>query len=489
MKDSISQLEDDRGRKPASNNDAVVIHNFSASLPLYRRKYDWKVPKWEPDQIRELHKSVRHEIIRAICGGPDGLEAHLSIEDLRQSVELLQLPSSRLLYELYITYGNLHISGIILKCKDDLSGTIELLKNNPEGFREFVMGDPVEPCSEPESSTPPPVCSDISSLWSRVADAVNAGKTSSRSRLSTECCSIFLNSTEDGKLLDTVTAKDVERLQRYIDSDPTDTDSFVSGAEKAQELGITLYQYLKAASMNSRSVNRRWTSGDDEKLRRAVRKEVNYRVTGTKRSESINWRNVSRFMGNRTNEQCRLRWRFICKGHQSGDNFTLSELYALQLLYSAYGDNWQKIARLIPGKQPHQCRNKYLSSISIPDQSEYLTYYKDLKNTITNRNASVNVRRWWSKVDWLGMKLLKIANITKNKAIMDVLCDFYASDIIATRIGRLFGDCSLVRSQDLNSLDVLRVSEYLKRYTSTMVTKIVNSTFPTLLRVSLYILI
>ncbi|GFE54819.1 myb-like DNA-binding domain containing protein [Babesia ovis] len=491
MKDSISQLEDERGRKPASNNDAVLLHNFSASLPVFRRKYDWKVPKWEPEQIKELHNLVKNEIIKDLGSGSSGFEAHLGADELRKAVELLKQMEARLLYELYVSFGPQHISGVIINVvnRSDFLETMDLIHSDPETFRGlFVFGTPQEVPKEGnedlQENATPDHCVEMSSLWARVANEINNTISGNRSKLATECCSIFLNSKPDGELVEKVTAGEIQRLHHYTSTEPQGDDYLKRGVEIAEELGITLYQLLKAASIPKKATKNRWCPSDDEKLRQIVRRELNSKSRGSKRSQSISWRNVARQMGNKTNEQCRLRWRVIGKGNGSDDTFSEAELYMLQILYAAYGDNWQKISKHLPGKQPHQCRNKFLSSISRPDRNEYLTYFKDLKNTITNRNASVNVRKWWAKVDWLGIKLLKIANITKNKAIMDALSTFYESDEIANRINRLFGDEPLKRSQDLNGIDVLKMSEYLRRYPSQMVSKIVNSAVPALLRKS-----
>ncbi|GBE60635.1 Myb-like transcription factor [Babesia ovata] len=491
MKEEISQLVDSRGRRPASNDDAFKLYNFSSSIPIFRRKYDWNVPKWEPDQIRRLHIAVRTQLTKDLAEGPAGLDSRLEPAEISNLSQLLNVSHARVLYGLYLDFGPTRMADVIVDLlrRKDFVNVIDAMKRDPDAFGRLFS---TSADSSQEYRTSSSVSSaqaanpavDLASLWSRVADDVNGNGKSTKCKLATECCTIFLNSTPDGTLIETVTKKEITKLRHYTATLPPNDDYLQRGAKVAQELGLTLYQLLKADSRPKDLSSKRWEHHEDERLIQLVQRQVNIHARGPKRSNSLCWKTVARQMGNKTNEQCRLRWRAIGNTTLWNEAFDDSQLYMLQILHAAYGDNWQKIAKLMPGKQAHQCRSKFLSCISQPDRTDYIRYYNDLKNAITNRNAAVNVRKWWARVDCLGMKMLKIANITKNAAIMNVLGDFYNSEEIMWRINRLFGDDSLKRTHALNGVDVLTVAEYLRQYSSHMVCKILNSIVVSLLKKS-----
>ncbi|CDR94194.1 myb-like DNA-binding domain containing protein, putative [Babesia bigemina] len=491
MKEEISQLVDSRGRRPASNDDAFKLYSFSSSIPLFRRKYDWNVPKWEPDQIRRLHIAVYNQLTKDLTGGPAGLDSRLKPAEISKISQLLDVSHARLLYGIYLDLGPTRMADVIVDLlrgdnfvslveamRKDSGAFIRLFSTSADSYHEERTTSCVIE-AQPENTTV-----DLASLWSRVADDVNDNGKSTKHKLATECCTIFLNSKPDGSLIETVTRKEITKFRQYTATLPPNDDYLQRGAEIAQELGLTLYQLLKADSRPDQLSSKRWEHHDDERLIQLVQRQVNINARGPKRSNSLCWRTVARQMGNKTNEQCRLRWRAIGNTTLCNEAFDDSQLYMLQILHAAYGDNWHKIAKLMPGKQAHQCRSKFLSCLSQPDRTDYIKYYYDLKNAITNRNAAVNVRKWWARVDCLGMKMLKIANITKNTVIMNVLGDFYRSEEIIRRINRLFGDESLKRTHTLNGVDVLIVAEYLRQYSSHMVCKILNSVVVSLLKKS-----
>lgn len=490
MKDEISQLVDTRGRRPASNDDAIKLYNFSASLPLFRRKYDWKGPKWEPNHIRRLHTAVRNQLAVDIAGGPCGLDNRLESAERAKVAQLIKVVSARMLYETYLDLGTSRMADVLVSLvrRKDFQSVVDSVANDTKAFqRIFSMTIGTLDSEQALPSLDMPQVSkedlDLASLWSRVADDVNANIKSAKCKLATECCTIFLNSMQDGTIIDTVSPEEIDKVRHYLATLPSNGDYLQRGAEVARELGLTLYQLLKANSSQESVTNKRWDQRDDERLLQLVQRQVNANARGHKRSASLCWKRVARQMGNKTNEQCRLRWRAIGK-NTSDETFDDAQLYMLQILYAAYGDNWHKIAKLIPGRLAHQCRSKFLSSFSQPDRAEYVKYYNDLKNAITNGNAAINVRKWWARVDWLGIKLLKIANITKNSSILRALDEFYTSEEIPRRINLLFGSESLKHPEVLNGYDVLTLAEYFREYSSQMVRKILNSTVTTLLRKS-----
>ncbi|GIX63189.1 glycogen synthase kinase-3 alpha, putative [Babesia caballi] len=491
MKDEISQLVDSRGRRPTSNEDAFKLYNFSVSLPVFRRKYDWKVPKWEAEQIKDLHIAVRKQLATELAAGPSGIDARLGPMELPRATQVLKAAGLRTLYALYIDVGPVRIVDAIVALvrREDFTVIIDALTADPDALQRLLFpptaaGEDAQGESSEGTADQPEQSVELGALWSRVADDLNANLTGPRCKLATECCTIFLNSTPEGALIETVEPKDVERVREYTATLPPNEDYLKRGAEVARELGLTLFQLLKAEFMPEQEVNKRWDQHDDERLIELVQRQVNARSQGPKRFNSLCWKSVARQMGNKTNVQCRLRWRSIGTTEAREEAFDDAQLYMLQILHAAYGDKWISIARMIPGKNAYQCRTKFLSCLSPPGKAEYVKYYKGLRNAIASRKPSINVRRWWVRVDWLGIKLLKLAHLTKNATIMKALEELYESGIIMKRIDRLFGSEPLKWSRTIRGIDILTLAEYLKKYSSRMVLRITNSLVSALLRKS-----
>lgn len=487
MKEEISQLVDSRGRRPASNSDAIKLYSYSASLPMYRRKYDWKIPTWCAESIKCLHSSVRKELTEDLGTGPEGLDERLNSQEMSEAVKLLRSISARSFYAAYVTYGTSLMRNAIVSLvqSEEFATHLEKISSNPDEFSDVIAATIQKLEEEHLTSSPDVPLStrddyDLGALWSRVADDVNAESKAIKNKLATECCAVFLNSTPQGKMIDSIKPEEVRKLDDYFSGAESD-DYLKRGAEVAEKLGLTLYQLLKAKSAPAIVPNQRWEEEDDERLLQCVQRQVNVHSTGHKRNAALCWKTVARQMGNKSNEQCRLRWRAI--GQSTRDYpFDDSQLYMLQILYAAYGENWQKIAKLIPGKLAHQCRTKFFSALSQPDRDGYLKYYMDLRNAILNHSASINVRKWWNRVDWLGAKLIRIASITKNRTIMEALHEFYATDDIPKRINLLYNTERIERVETLHGSDVLTMAEYLMKYSSRMVRKMVNAAVTALLK-------
>ncbi|KAK1443637.1 hypothetical protein BgAZ_205130 [Babesia gibsoni] len=487
MKEDISQLVDARGRRPASNQDAIKLYSFSASLPMYRRKYDWKVPVWSSDSVKCLHMSVRKELTTDIATGPGGLDSNLDHQQLSQAAHLFKTITVRTLYATYLSYGIalMKDATVALIKSDDFPTIMNQIVDNPESF-EGIFAKVVEKCvKEHQTDEPnmPPARDDydLGALWARIADQVNLNSKSAKNKIASECWAIFLNSTCDGDVIRSVSKQQVKQVHELL-SNKKSKNSKLRYVDIANELGLTPYQVLKAASIPEATSNARWSEEEDERLLQFVQRQENAHTSGVKRSSAICWKTVSRHMGNKTNEQCRLRWRTIAHSTLRDYPFEDHQLYMLQILHTAYGDNWQKIANLIPGKLAHQCRTKFLSALSQPDREEYVKYYMDLKNAIANKNPSINVRKCWCRIDWLGMRLLKIASLTKNAAILIALHEFYGTEEIERRISMAYTSRRLKKGEDVNGFDVFILSEYLMKTASQMVRKIVNSAVEALLK-------
>jgi myb proto-oncogene protein len=92
-----------------------------------------------------------------------------------------------------------------------------------------------------------------------------------------------------------------------------------------------------------------WTADDNKKLREAVG------AHGAK-----NWKQIALLAPGRTKEQCRKRWRNIDPTTVHMDQWTADEHKKLREVIGAHGaKNWKAIASLVPDRTEEQCRKRW----------------------------------------------------------------------------------------------------------------------------------
>lgn len=118
-------------------------------------------------------------------------------------------------------------------------------------------------------------------------------------------------------------------------------------------------KYEPDGLLQGRYNGRRWSTSEDEKLRKAVEKLGH------------NWAGVATLVGNRrTNRGCRQRWIMSLKDNINRQPFTSDEISKLMKLKCSYPGQWGKIARKLgTNRTPNQvfeiARNRLNATLSI----------------------------------------------------------------------------------------------------------------------------
>jgi len=117
-----------------------------------------------------------------------------------------------------------------------------------------------------------------------------------------------------------------------------------------------------------------WTRHEDETI-------INFvSVNGTK-----NWKKLATFLPGRIGKQCRERWKNHLDPKNSKGSWTEEEDVHLIDLHTKYGNQWAKIASLMPGRSDNSVKNRWNSTLS-----RLLTSLKELpaQEKLTNLEPS-----------------------------------------------------------------------------------------------------
>jgi uncharacterized FlgJ-related protein len=101
----------------------------------------------------------------------------------------------------------------------------------------------------------------------------------------------------------------------------------------------------------------KWTPAEDTKLTEVVKKY------------GKDWVAVSKLVPGRTNEQCRHRWvGALNVPNGKKGKWTPAEDAKLTEVVKKYGKDWVAAAKLVPGRTPKQCRNRWVNTLD-PDRA------------------------------------------------------------------------------------------------------------------------
>ena len=105
-------------------------------------------------------------------------------------------------------------------------------------------------------------------------------------------------------------------------------------------------------SKATNQVRRMWSLEEDNKLRDLVEK-----------MGPIKWKQISRLMKNRSDQQCRERWRNHLRTNINKKEWTAKEDWEIFLLQKLYGNHWVKIAKQLNDRHDSAIKNRWHSSI------------------------------------------------------------------------------------------------------------------------------
>jgi hypothetical protein len=113
---------------------------------------------------------------------------------------------------------------------------------------------------------------------------------------------------------------------------------------------VTASASLPSARASS-APRRNWKPEEDTKLTEAVTKHGN------------NWAAVAALVPGRSNAQSRKRWNYSLDPDINSDKWTVEEDATLTEAVTNLGDDWVRVAMLVPGRTNLQCRNRWINNL------------------------------------------------------------------------------------------------------------------------------
>ncbi|AFZ80628.1 hypothetical protein BEWA_000330 [Theileria equi strain WA] len=493
----ISQLIDKDGNRPRSNVDALKLHSFYSNLPIYRNKYDWKVPLWTKEELTNLHLRVKIKIIDLITSELDIIPPKMTYFERERYKYLLNPLSSKELYHIYLNY---HMSCVARALHSLIhSDSYETIKKKMENSSNKPLDVLKGVLDADKSAHLDPDSINLGTFWSSVTDDLNEGcKGVTHFKISMDCCTKFLNSTSDGQLITDVDNETASAIRKFVSDIPDKDTLMVNAVANAESLGVTVYQYMRVLLRKKQTS--KWTQEEDAKLSQEVLRELGADNDFIEVSEvspktrGFPWKSISRAIRTKTPEQCRLRWRNLSKKSLEDVPFNELEFLKLKLLFSAFGPKWSKIASLLPNRNAVQCRNKLLSKSLKNNKGVLMDILERTKKALADGNAKKIpiTDKHWKGIDPLGVKLVRIVKLIPDPLLLSILRDFYDSNELESRIDAIVNGSSKVYEK-CSGTDVYITSEYLRQLASGQDSKVTNIILSTtsklvkeLLQVSLY---
>ena len=104
----------------------------------------------------------------------------------------------------------------------------------------------------------------------------------------------------------------------------------------------------KQNSHSTQSKKSKWTSEEDDMLRKSVE------IHGTK-----NWTAIATLVPGRNPKQCRERWTAQLDPNLTKGNWNIEEDMVLLNVQKTHGNSWAKISTFLPGRSPSAVKNRY----------------------------------------------------------------------------------------------------------------------------------
>lgn len=99
-----------------------------------------------------------------------------------------------------------------------------------------------------------------------------------------------------------------------------------------------------------------WTQQEDDLLRDA------YMRVAQAATDVVPWRTIAEMVRTRTGKQCRERWLAALQPEVKKSEWTEAEDTTLFHQLTLCGRRWSEIARHLPGRPPHACKNRYYAT-------------------------------------------------------------------------------------------------------------------------------
>lgn len=144
---------------------------------------------------------------------------------------------------------------------------------------------------------------------------------------------------------------------------------------------FTILSALVFGSAAGSAVIGKWTQEEDQMLRDAIA-EIGPR----------NWSSIARRVPGRSDNQCLQRWTKVLKPGLKKGSWTASEDALLKASIDMHGyGNWVAIAKLIDGRTPKQCRERWTQSL---DPSISKADWTDSEDSLLLALVSSTGPRW-----------------------------------------------------------------------------------------------
>lgn len=98
--------------------------------------------------------------------------------------------------------------------------------------------------------------------------------------------------------------------------------------------------------------NKEWTNSDNVKLRQIVM-----------RYHEMNWKHIATYFPGKTNVECMQQWKYVVNPRVGRGQWTLKEDNKLKKLVSMHGRKWKMIADHLPKREPKRCRERYMNHL------------------------------------------------------------------------------------------------------------------------------
>jgi myb proto-oncogene protein len=128
------------------------------------------------------------------------------------------------------------------------------------------------------------------------------------------------------------------------------------------------YRWIMYLDLDTKSG--KWTAEEDAKLTVAEKELGN------------DWTAVAAIVPGRTNKQCCVRWAKSSDPDTKSGNWTVEEDAKLTVAVKEFGEDWGAVAAMVPGRTNAHCRRRWANSLAPDINSGKWTAEEDAKLTV-----------------------------------------------------------------------------------------------------------